>query len=240
MAKYLLVFLSFPFIAFAEVLTWSCGETCEATLDDGGTFRVSGSGDMNNYRTLSVDSQPVPWKDYLEQIKNVVVEDGITRLGHYVFAYCPNLVTASLPNSLQSMGTGAFAWSGLQNIILPNSLKKIEAGAFRATELTDIVLPESVTYLGPHAFQDTNLESITISDSIIPYDEFLFTGNSQLKKIYCNGNLQKCKENMAAALAHMDLTDKVKWGYPIKRIYTVEEAEKVSKKTGNTFRLRYK
>ena len=59
----------------AETKTGSCGEAAFWSLDDEGTLKVWGSGEMSNY-----SANTVPWKDCRSKIKNIIIGEGITNL----------------------------------------------------------------------------------------------------------------------------------------------------------------
>ena len=81
--------LILSFNAMAETKTYQCGENCTATLDDSGVLRVSGTGEMYDY-----DSQTrfeTPLYNDRKDIKSIIVEEGITSVGHYTFYDCMNI-----------------------------------------------------------------------------------------------------------------------------------------------------
>ena len=89
----------------------SCGENLKWNLKDG-TLTITGSGRMNDYkgilgdrdadgnrRMLCVDT---PWEDH--KISRIVVEDGVTSIGNYDFAFCPGLREIVLAYTVTSIG----------------------------------------------------------------------------------------------------------------------------------------
>ena len=79
----------------------------------------------------------------------------------------------TLPNSVKSIGDGAFAdCSGLTELTLSNSLVSIGGNAFRwCSELTELTLPNSVTSIGYAAFGGcSGLEKITVDGGNKRYD----------------------------------------------------------------------
>ena len=53
------------------------------TYTDDGTLTISGEGDM-----LDFPPNGTPWHDYREQIKTVILEEGVTLIGRYAFENC--------------------------------------------------------------------------------------------------------------------------------------------------------
>ena len=60
----------------------SCGDDATWALDSEGTLTVSGTGEAGFN---------IPWSDHTSDIKNVVIEDGITVI--YGFQDCENITT---------------------------------------------------------------------------------------------------------------------------------------------------
>ena len=79
----------------------------------------------------------------------------------------------TLPNSLESIGDGAFrGCSGLTELTLPNSVKSIGDIAFRGCSgLTELTLPNSVKIIGDGAFAYcSGLGKITVESGNSRYD----------------------------------------------------------------------
>lgn len=97
--------------ANAEVVaTGNCGPTGNEanvtwTLDDQGTLTLNGTGAT---ATVNVSTTDQPWYNYVSQITNVVVNEGITDLGLGIFFNMNNITSVSLPSSLKSIGSVAF------------------------------------------------------------------------------------------------------------------------------------
>ena len=41
-----------------------------------------------------------------KEIKEIVIEDGVTRIGSFAFGYCKNLTSIQIPNSVTSIELG--------------------------------------------------------------------------------------------------------------------------------------
>lgn len=74
----------------------ACGEDLTWTLKDG-TLSISGTGPMFD---------GVPWEDYLEEITAIELENGVTTLADYAFAYT-NIREITIPASVTEIGTEA-------------------------------------------------------------------------------------------------------------------------------------
>lgn len=80
------------------------------------------------------------------------------------------LKSITFPNSLVSIGDGAFYWSGLINVTIPNSVTTIGGIAFNACfSLSTITIGSSVTSIGGRAFHMcSNLKTIKSLNPIPP------------------------------------------------------------------------
>ena len=76
-----------------------------------------------------------------------------------------------LPNGLTEIKTGTFCGLNVVNILIPNSVKSIGMGAFYGCRsLTSISIPASVTSIGYGAFLNTGLTTVTINSLDIYQD----------------------------------------------------------------------
>ena len=130
--------------------TWNEGNLTW-TLTADGTMTISGTGTMKNY---SNDSPATQKKD---NIKKVVIEDGVTSIGDNAFYDCTGLTSIEIPSSVTSIGDCAFYnCTGLTSITIPDRVTSIGDSAFRnCTGLTSVTIPDSVTSIGDCAFSGT-------------------------------------------------------------------------------------
>jgi hypothetical protein len=143
------------------------GAAVIGTLYENGDLVVSGSGPMTDYTSAIVpfgtSSNPNT------SIKRVIIKDGVTTVGNWVFSYCQGLTSVTIPDSVTSIGNQAFSrCSSLTSITIPDSVTSIGYEAFsNCTGLTSITIPDSVTSLGSSAFDScSSLTSVTIGDSV--------------------------------------------------------------------------
>ena len=80
----------------------SCGENMSWELNDG-TLNITGMGEMNSYGISGG-----PWKDYKDEITNVIIGDGVESIGSYAFEGCVNLQNVDISESVGQIGSGAF------------------------------------------------------------------------------------------------------------------------------------
>lgn len=113
-----------------ETASGSCGEALTWSLSTAGDLTVSGTGDMADFAATGA-----PWAEYRDQIKLVILGQGVTSIGSSAFQDCKNLETVSLPGSLTALGKAAFLRCGeLTNVKLPASLKSVGEDCFTGCE----------------------------------------------------------------------------------------------------------
>lgn len=129
----------------------TCGENITWTLDNEGTLTISGEGHM----VIDYGVDGTPWYSVMDDIKTVIIEDGITSIGYGAFQDCRNLTAVTIPGSVTSIIDFAFqGCTSLTAVTIPDGVTKIGESAFYGcSSLTSITIPESVTEIGDYAFQ---------------------------------------------------------------------------------------
>lgn len=113
-----------------ETASGSCGESLTWSLNSAGDLTISGTGDMASFIATGA-----PWAEYRDQIKLVILGQGVTSIGSSAFQDCKKLETVSLPGSLTALGEAAFLRCGkLTNVSLPASLKSVGEDCFTGCE----------------------------------------------------------------------------------------------------------
>ena len=104
-------------------------------------------------------------------IKNVVISEGIEKIGLLAFAKCENLETVELPESLTFIDLQAFLQSSkLKFINIPSNITTIPGNAFQGTGLVEIEIPKNVKKIGTRAFAScNNLKKVTILNDEISF-----------------------------------------------------------------------
>ncbi len=104
----LTMLLCIPLIANAEIIDSgkfgaNIDDNLTWTFDDEGTLTISGTGDMGYYLMVNP-----PWRNYFSDIKNLVIDDGVTNIGAGAFQHCKNLTNITIADSVTSIGERAF------------------------------------------------------------------------------------------------------------------------------------
>lgn len=114
------------------------------------TLICSGDGDMPLFGESPEDK---PWYGYQQQVKHIVIGEGITSIAYAAFEGFCQLKTVSLPEGLEYIHSEAFAETSLSAVTFPRSLSVLDSEAFRDTRLTHVELGPNVEY-ATRAFVD--------------------------------------------------------------------------------------
>ena len=90
-------------------------------------------------------------------VTSVSLPNTITSIGSSAFADCTSLITVNLPSNLKTIGSGAFnGCINFYTIYIPNGVTSIGASAFNdCKNLSSITIPNTVESIGGYAFQGT-------------------------------------------------------------------------------------
>jgi|GEM_PF-2629740 len=227
------------------------GNTCSWSYDAlTNTLTISGEGEMKNYNYSPSDATSgAPWFLYKDEIKNIVIENGITNIGEAAFSGT-KVEKIDIPNSVTSIGTYAFLKTKeLKNIELPNNLQTIGHAAFYQSGLISIDIPDSVQTIHSSAFAMKNLQELKISDSTDFINTFGTSAFNDGGSVYpsklhivCKGAKQICEEKIKENMDkpnHPQIETIFNVYRANRRIYTIDEAVQDSGKV-NTIRIKYK
>jgi len=173
------------------------------TLTDEGTLTIDGTGMISTYK--------LHWSSYINDIKKVVVGEGITGFGdynypNYLFQDCQYLTAVewNAINCTNSSGTGVFA-----NSTSNSSSQRITSFTFGANvqtipnllcaylkNISSILLPNTVTSIGYYAFcACSSLTSINIPSTVTIIGAGTFSGCSSLTSINIPSNVTTISNN---------------------------------------------
>ena len=113
---------------FNELLSGTCGDNVN-WIFAGGTLTISGHGAIMDYDSYS--PKWYKWYDIKKQVVNVIIDDGVTRIGNAAFKDCVNLETLTISDSVTSIGCLAFCnCYVLRSFTIPASVTSIDRLAF--------------------------------------------------------------------------------------------------------------
>ncbi len=179
------------------------GDNLTWTLDSSGILTISGIGEMKNWK--SYDS---PW-GFREEIKKVVIEEGVTSIGYSAFYHCSGITSISFPKSVAAISMEAFEktqWLENQldagpfvivngilidgrycegSVTTPGGVHSIGEGAFFWNgDITSIKIADGVTSIGASAFSQCNyLKTVTLPNSLRTIETYAFQKCNQLRTI---------------------------------------------------------
>lgn len=154
----------------------TCGNNASWELLSDGTLRITGSGATKNYGT----QQSVPWYSYASEIKRIVIDEAITKIGHYNFYCISNLESVTTDNADLSFGVYVFGGKTTFYAMGAGALEE-----FVKSNGHTLIKPENPnTVLNPEVI-DVTTSSITLKalsgyeysmDGIAWQDSNVFTG----------------------------------------------------------------
>ena len=212
---YLLFCLTVP--AIVEAKKKSFGDGLYWELTDDGVLTISGNGPMPTYYPEKDSSKDFgiknhkkrPWYERKDDIKEIIIVDGVAGIGcsafyecknlekisipksvkfieGHAFSGCRNLKFVSIPNGMQNINGGTFRdCSSLESINIPHTVKSIGNCAFEGcSSLVNVTIPNSVEYISPYAFRNcSSLVNVTIPNSVTSIGSGVFAGCSSLVNV---------------------------------------------------------
>lgn len=106
-----------------------------------------------------------------EEVSEMTVPEGVTRLQPFAFGYCDSIARINLPSTLREIDDYAF--------ICCRSLKEVN-------------LPEGLTSIGCQAFDGCALRSIRIPEGVTELKKYTFTGNWFNEVFVCSETPPSC------------------------------------------------
>ena len=82
---------------------------------------------------------------------NVVVSNNVKKIEDFAFSACVNLNKVILPESVKSIGIGAFESAQMLEIALPSGITEIDHWTFNRCRIPEIIIPEGVKEIKQHA-----------------------------------------------------------------------------------------
>ncbi|MBE6648714.1 MAG: hypothetical protein E7614_04245 [Ruminococcaceae bacterium] len=188
----------------------NCGDDLLWVLNEKtGVLTISGSGDM-----YDVYDGEAPWLDY--EVKELVIEDGVTNIGTYSFASCIYLERATIGADVAFIGdyafnncvalkeviiegtlgsVGEYAFENCYNlgsIILPNTVESLGDGAFRyCSALKNVSLGSFIMFIGYQTFYECDsLTNVTIPDAVTFIGEEAFANCDSIANVEIPGTME--------------------------------------------------
>lgn len=154
------------------------------------------------------------WTGDKDSCVDVVVPEGIIRMGCCAFANCPNLTRVVLPDSVERLDERLFeGCTSLTSVLLPIAIKSISRYAFaRCVNLKSINIPADVRVIGEAAFKGcTGLTEVVIPEKVTHLAKSVFSGCTALRKVVLPEGLLdigECAFNGCSSLTEVVMTNR--------------------------------
>ncbi len=204
----------------AEVVEGACGDTYNYDTDqydnvkwsfntETGVMTVFGEGKMGSWFWGEA-----PWYSYRNQIKSVVIEEGVTHISNYSFTNHTVMTDVSIPASVTSIGgsiSGIFedcdaltsvhitdlaAWcridfSGANS----NPLCRAKTLYLSGVPVTELTIPNDITVLKNYVFCNFEaLTKVTLPDGLLSIGKYAFADCTALTEIHIPDSVRSVGE----------------------------------------------
>ena len=188
-----------------------CGDNAYWEIDDG-VLTVYGEGAMYDYAPVDFEQglSTAPWIAVKDVIEKVVVEEGITTVGAFSFAWLENVTHISFPASLEEIRpasviqTGSLAGytvaSGCERYASPDGISIVDLKESRlhtvamAAPGKTYTVPQGVTVIGGVALQLCGFEEVIIPEGVTEIQVAVFEGCANLKTVTIPKSVTKLDE----------------------------------------------
>ena len=165
-----------------------------------------------------------------KEITELIIPDGVTSIGNYVFYNCSSLTSVTIPNSVTSIGRSAFSeCASLTSVHISdiaawckidfynkytNPLYYAKHLYMNDKEITELIIPDGVTSIGDDAFYYcSSLTSVTIPNSVTSIGYSAFEGCSSLKTMVIGTGVLSIGDNQSTPVKTIWLTNTPPSGY---------------------------
>jgi len=111
------------------------------------------------------------------RLRDVVLSDGLKKIGSYVFRDCQALQRITVPSTVDEISSNAFIYcENLREVVLNDGIKKIKADAFgRCFSIERITIPSTVVAIEQYAFHHcSRLREIVVNNEGVQIDDQAF------------------------------------------------------------------
>lgn len=169
LAFIMLFAISFQAVAADDnILDGSTTNGLTYSLSSDYVLTISGTGAMDSYSSFGTNISP--WKDYIDNIVEVVIEEGVTSVGSYAFYGSDSLVKVTLPSTISSIAANSFGYcKALEEITIPDLVTSLSSSTFNyCTSLKIVNIGSGLTSFNSWAFTgSTAIEAMNVSEDNI-------------------------------------------------------------------------
>jgi hypothetical protein len=149
---------------------------------------------------VRIDSSVLAIKDWAfyrrEQLRIVILNEELEKIGRYAFNWCTSLEKIAVPNAVWAIEYGAFRFcTGLTRVTLGDGLEEIGERAFaECTSMEEIVIPDNVRAIEYGAFRlCTGLTRVTLGDGLEEIGTEAFGRCTSIEEILIPNNVKEIK-----------------------------------------------
>lgn len=185
----------------------NCGNDITWKLNSEGSLIFSGVGNMFDF----ANQQSSPWGEYVHDIADIVIEDGITGIGTGAFRSLYNLEEVTIPETVTAIGAGAF-WEclALEKITIPESVTNIGENAFSFETIIEAEAgSEAHNYAEKNGYEFVDIreeasyeEEFWIEGFLRESEEFIYNGKEIKQNISIYHKDKLLKENVDYTLKY--------------------------------------
>lgn len=122
--------------------------------------------------------------EHNEVLESVIIEADLFNIGAYTFGQCENLKSVNLPRTLKKIGTQAFSFTKIEEIVIPESVEEWGDFVFLGSEIKCAILPTNMKEIPKGMFAGCkNLENIILPNTITRIGVCAFEGCKGLTTI---------------------------------------------------------
>ena len=185
-------------------ISGTCGSNVFWNLDViSGVLTISGTGDMKDYQPSHSTGSPThPWVDLMDDVKYLVIDDGVTSIGRGAFCGFKALESVSIADSVKVIGLSAFDHcERLESVVIPEGVTEIQSYAFRGClVLTNVTFPSSLVLIDSYAFSwCESLTSVVIPITVQEIGSAAFCNCPNLKAVYYEGTEEQINKILPSA-----------------------------------------
>lgn len=149
---------------FVEITDYLGGSSYIEVPDtiDGYPVLVIGDGAFSNPDTNGLTF----YTSGNETIEQVVLPEGLLKIGMSAFGDLHKLTTINLPDSIIEIGERAFIRTNISSINIPKGLTTISPYCFYATNIQEIIIPDNIVTIESNAFNYSEIKTANIPASV--------------------------------------------------------------------------
>lgn len=204
---------SSAFYRCSSLKTLTIGEGV-ISITSGGGFSSCEALEVLNFNAVNCDSGSFP-----ENLKSVIFGDKVTKIPGYAFLNCSKLTTLTIPESVTSIGAGAFKGCTSLEILYFSAKNCTFCGSTKdysfPSNIKTLVIGEKVNIIPDYTFSGCKgLAEVTIPETVTTIGNYAFEYCAGLETVYFNAeNCVECGKNYRAFPSNITtliIGDKVK------------------------------